>query len=110
MRKGRGLGFEARGYPIVTGLESFDERNMCGQCEHTDGYALLFTTTSRYLLEHIAIEDVRPITNTIGGISAGTDRAEGATAEANRGVDVELRETYKAYQVIEYRKKKRFQR
>lgn len=66
---------------------------------------------SRYLLEHTAIEDVRPTTNTGGGnstasVSAQQQRdaipegAEEATAEANREVDVELREAYKSYKVM----------
>ena len=62
------------------------------------------TPTSRYLLEHIAIEDVRPTTHIGGGTSAETSSAEadGATTEVNRGVDVELREAYKAYQVADF--------
>lgn len=72
--------------------------------------AVVSQTTSRYLLEHIALEDVRPTTNTGGGNPAGNgsaqqqtgtvpEGAEGATSEANKGVDVELREAYKSYQV-----------
>eukprot|EP00903_Cladosiphon_okamuranus_P008959 g8573.t1 len=52
----------------------------------------------RYLLEHIAIEDVRPTTNTSGGNSAGTGSAAGVTTEDNKGIDVELQEAYKGYQ------------
>eukprot|EP00752_Nemacystus_decipiens_P007282 g6518.t1 len=63
----------------------------------------------RYLLEHIALEEAHPTTNTGGGNPAGNgstqqqtgtipEEAEGSTGEANRRVDVELQEAYKSYQ------------
>lgn len=76
----------------------------------TIDFSPLLKTTSRYLLEHIAIEDVRPSTKTGGGNPAGNgiskqtviipEGAEEATVEANGGVDVELREAYKSYKVM----------